>query len=223
MKTVKTNKGTVLPLTNLKGKDYLMTAYRLQWFVEENSRYTINTNFLYLTPEETVAQVTINLYNADGILVKSVQGSKRETKKDFNDHSEKAETGALGRALISLGYGTQYALADLDEGHRIVDSPLTNVKGFGVIEGKTSPLVQQGNQQTPATVAQLLHASPPVETGSNQTLQPSGLDSDRGKPVESLEPKKSSFRKPRAVKTEAPVTAPVLGNGSTKEEDFFGN
>ena len=34
MKTVQTPKGTVLPLTNLKGKDYLMVAYRIQWFNE---------------------------------------------------------------------------------------------------------------------------------------------------------------------------------------------
>lgn len=42
------------------------------------------------------------------------------------------------------------------------------------------------------------------------------------KPLDLTETKKSSFRKPRATKTETPVTTPVLGNGSTKEEDFFG-
>ncbi|HTD18454.1 MAG TPA: hypothetical protein VK667_02885, partial [Ktedonobacteraceae bacterium] len=36
---------------------------------------------------------------------------------------EKAETGAIGRALAALGYGTQFA-PELNEEHRIVDSPV---------------------------------------------------------------------------------------------------
>ena len=36
---------------------------------------------------------------------------------------EKAETKAVGRALAMLGYGTQFA-PELDEGERIVDSPV---------------------------------------------------------------------------------------------------
>lgn len=206
MKTVKTPKGTILPLINLKGKDYMMTAYRLQWFVEENTRYTINTEFVSINPDETVARVTINLYDTQGILVKTVQGTKRESKKDFNDHTEKAETGALGRALISLGYGTQYALSDLDEGTRIVDSPVTDVKP------RTSGFGQQNtNQVSEASIA------------LNQVLQAKAEDPANPRPIPQLEnePKKSSFRKPRAVKTETKETAPVLGNGSTKEEDFF--
>lgn len=128
MKTVKTSKGTSLPLTNLKGKDYLQVAYRLQWFVEENPRYVINTEFLVLNDEQTVAKATIQVMNEQGQIVRQAVATKRETKKDFSDHTEKAETGSLGRALIELGYGTQYALSDLDEGARIVDSPLVDVK-----------------------------------------------------------------------------------------------
>ncbi len=199
MKTVKTNKGTALPLINLKGKDYLQVAHRLQWFVEENTRYTIVTYFLALSPEETVATVTVNLFDEQGSLLKTVQGTKRETKKDFNDHTEKAETGALGRALISLGYGTQYALSDLDEGTRIVDSPVTDVRNTGLVI-KTQPL------------------NVPTASGFN-TIEATEVP----KPLDLTETKKSSFRKPRAAKTDTKETTPVLGNGSTKEEDFFGN
>lgn len=124
MKTVQTPKGTLLPLTNLKGKEYLMVAYRLQWFVEETSLFHINTNFLVLDDTQTVAQVSVVVLNEQGQAVRKAMGTKRETKQDFSDHTEKAETGALGRALIQLGYGTQYALADLDEGTRLADSPL---------------------------------------------------------------------------------------------------
>ena len=39
----------------------------------------------------------------------SATGYGSETAKDFGDFIEKAETKALGRALIALGYGTQFA------------------------------------------------------------------------------------------------------------------
>ncbi len=47
-----------------------------------------------------------------------------ETKKDFEDFLEKAETKAVGRALAMLGYGTQFTGEELCEGNRIVDSPI---------------------------------------------------------------------------------------------------
>lgn len=128
MKTVQTKKGTILPLTNLKGKDYLMVAYRVLWFTEEVPLFHISTNFLALDDVQTIAQVTVVVLNEQGQAVRKAVGTKRETKLDFSDHTEKAETGALGRALIQLGYGTQYAIADLEEGTRLVDSPLVDTR-----------------------------------------------------------------------------------------------
>lgn len=124
MNTVKTPKGTELPLVNLKGKAYLQVAHRLIWFNEDNTNFNISTEFLQITDEQTVAKTTVTVKDKDGNIIKSAQATKRETKKDFSDHTEKAETGSLGRALAQLGYGTQFALADLDEGDRIVDSPM---------------------------------------------------------------------------------------------------
>lgn len=51
-------------------------------------------------------------------------GHKREHKAHFPDFEEKSLTGAVGRALLMAGYGTQYALDELDEGERIVDAPI---------------------------------------------------------------------------------------------------
>lgn len=51
-------------------------------------------------------------------------GFKREHKAHFPDFEEKAGTGAVGRALLFAGFGTQYALDELDEGERIVDAPI---------------------------------------------------------------------------------------------------
>src|SRR5690606_22880776 len=52
---------------------------------------------------------------------------KAETVNGFPDFLEKAETGAVGRALALIGYGTQFCADELDEGARIVDSPVDRV------------------------------------------------------------------------------------------------
>ena len=62
-KFVTTPKGTKLPLLNLKGKDYLMAAYRLQWLTEQEPFYTIETEFPKLTDDETVARSTIKIFD----------------------------------------------------------------------------------------------------------------------------------------------------------------
>src|SRR5947209_7823254 len=50
--------------------------------------------------------------------------TKSEKAASFGDYLEKAETGAVGRALAMLGFGTQFTGDDLDEQHRIVDAPV---------------------------------------------------------------------------------------------------
>ena len=57
-------------------------------------------------------------------------GTKSEKAASFPDFIEKAETGAIGRALAALGFGTQFA-PELDEQHRIVDSPVARTSSPG--------------------------------------------------------------------------------------------
>lgn len=120
---IKTPKGTELPLLNLKGKSYLQVAHRLVWFIEEVKSYRIETEMVTLTDTFAVAKVTIKTYDEGGNVIKQAQDFKSESLKHFPDFIEKSVTGALGRALAQLGHGTAYALADLDEGDRIVDAP----------------------------------------------------------------------------------------------------
>lgn len=129
MTSVKTEKGTVLPLLNLKGKPYMQVAHRIVWFAEQTPNYKVEVDLPVVSEEMTLAKVTVSVLDADNrTVVRQTSDFKRETKKDFPDHTEKAVTGALGRCLATLGYGTAYALADLDEGDRIVDSPVPDVK-----------------------------------------------------------------------------------------------
>ncbi len=129
-----TKKGTVLPLLNLKGKKYLMIAYRIQWMNEEVENFSINTEFLLMNDEQTIAKATVTLMDKDGKVIKTTTATKRETKKDFPDHLEKAETAAIGRAVSILGFGTQFAISDLDEGNRLADSPLESPKKEAIQE-----------------------------------------------------------------------------------------
>lgn len=119
---MKTPKGTELPLLSLKGKDYLQVAHRLVWFREERPSWAIETEFAVLSPEYSIAKATIK--TDDGKIIATAH--KREDAKHFPDFMEKSETGAIGRALALIGYGTQFA-PELDEGDRIVDAPLTRV------------------------------------------------------------------------------------------------
>lgn len=124
MKSFKLKSGLELPLLSLKGKPYLLVGHRLVWLDNEVKSYDIHTELLVLTDEQTVARATVTLFKDDGSVLRKASASKRETKKDFSDHTEKAETGAMGRALAMLGMGTQFALADLDEGDRLADAPI---------------------------------------------------------------------------------------------------
>lgn len=122
MKTHKTKAGTQLPILNLRGKDYLEVKYRIVWFREEHADWSIETEFTNMADKAACAKATIK--DASGRIMAT--SHKIEAASHFPDFAEKAETGAIGRALALLGYGTQFCGEELDEGKRIVDSPINN-------------------------------------------------------------------------------------------------
>ena len=107
-------------MMKLKGKDYLQVMWRLVWFREERPLWSIDTVLLEADADHAVFKAIISDENG---VQKSV-GHGSESKRDFGDFLEKAETKAVGRALAMLGYGTQFTALELDEGERIVDSPV---------------------------------------------------------------------------------------------------
>lgn len=106
-------------LMNLKGKEYLQVMWRLVWFREDHPDWCIDTDLV--SHADNTAVFCAKIYDHDHVQMASGYGS--EAVKDFRDYLEKAETKAIGRALAMLGYGTQFA-PELDEGDRIVDSPV---------------------------------------------------------------------------------------------------
>ena len=124
----KTEKGTELPLLNLKGKDYLEVKYRLVWFREEHPTWSIETQFLTIDERSACARAVVK--DENGRIIAT--SHKQETAGNFPDFMEKAETGAIGRALALIGYGTQFCADELDEGDRIVDAPVAKKSSYGI-------------------------------------------------------------------------------------------
>ncbi len=138
-------------LMNIKNRqgstEYLPVQWRLVWFRQECPNGTIETELVHLdldkeTEEETYvwnqekrrSEKVIKTARGIAIFRATVKdgkggiatGTKMEKAASFPDYLEKSETGAIGRALAALGYGTQFA-PELNEEHRIVDSPVERV------------------------------------------------------------------------------------------------
>ena len=115
-------------MTKLKGRDYMIVAGRLLWFRDEHPDGAIITN--PVIAGNTVVAVKAEIIVDDRILASgmaTVRGGKG-TSWDGRE-MEKAETAAIGRALAHAGYGTQFALSDMDEGDYLADSPVTRPAG----------------------------------------------------------------------------------------------
>src|SRR5437870_3392872 len=125
-------------------KDYLPVQWRLVWFRELCPQGTIDTEEVEVDLDREMVE-EVFVWNAERRRSEKVvkrakgyarfratisdgkggraTGTKSECAASFPDYIEKAETGAIGRALAALGYGTQFA-PELDEEHRIVDAPV---------------------------------------------------------------------------------------------------
>lgn len=153
-RTFKTPKGTELPLMDIKGKPYLSVQHRIMWFREDHPDWCIETNIIYYDPDHTIASALIK-DSAGRILA---TGHKREDKQGFADHYEKAESGAIGRALGFLGYGTAFAL-DLEEGQRLADAPTNETE-----KKKDGPsMTVSGRQKTTSGISQTQEAKSNIE------------------------------------------------------------
>lgn len=158
-------------------KDYLPIQWRLVWFREKYPQGTIETEMLHLDLDrETFEETTVwnnekrrsekVMKQAKGfVLFKATvkdgkggvaTGTKSEKAASFPDYIEKAETGAIGRALAALGYGTQFA-PELSEEHRLVDSPVDRQAASNGSNGGN------GNHQAAATPSPTDQAAAPVQ------------------------------------------------------------
>lgn len=135
----KTPKGTELPLVDLKGKEYLQVQHRIRWFVEEKPEWVITTRLVERTDSWILFEASII----------DDKGKIRSSAHKFGALAmnlvEKAETGAVGRALAFLGYGTQFTGDELDEGDHLADSPSAPMKPQSVekLAAASAPVMPQ--------------------------------------------------------------------------------
>lgn len=114
-------KGTTLHLRKLHGKDYMDVMWRLVWFREEKPNWSIQTESVSVTA--TGAYFKAIIRDDKGNIVATAH--KTCTSKEFVKFVEKAETGAIGRALAHCGFGTQFTGDELTEDENtLADSPV---------------------------------------------------------------------------------------------------
>ena len=99
--------------------DYLPVAARIAWFRKEHMYWSIVTEIEHLADKAVVMKATIK--DMQGVVIATAR--KKETEAGFPDYIEKAETGAIGRALAMCGYGTLQA-PEFDEQDRLADAPV---------------------------------------------------------------------------------------------------
>jgi hypothetical protein len=131
--------------TNAKPRMYLEVKYRLVWLREQHPEAQISTEILHLDLDKEVSaevfewdeqqrkSVKVTKHGTGLVIFKATvklpngavgTGTKMENAAAFGDWLEKAETGAIGRALASLGFGTA-ATDEMSEGDgRVVDAPV---------------------------------------------------------------------------------------------------
>jgi hypothetical protein len=79
--------------------DYLPVAARIAWFRREHPLWSIITEVEQLANKAVVMKATIK--DMLGTVIATAR--KKETEIGFPDYIEKAETGAIGRALAMCG------------------------------------------------------------------------------------------------------------------------
>lgn len=111
-------------LRKLGGRDYLEVKWRLLWLRTEHPDAVMQTEMVKLDDGFALFRARVTIPDGG-----EATGWGSETRQDFFDYIEKAETKALGRALAALGYGTQFcedfdfAAGSAGNAH-VVDSPI---------------------------------------------------------------------------------------------------
>ena len=104
---------------NTRQVDYLPVQWRLVWFREECKEGTIETELVHVDYEVRRAVFKATVSDGKGAFATGYKIAVATPQ--FSDFLEKAETGAVGRALAGLGYGAQFAPEFDEEDGQIIE------------------------------------------------------------------------------------------------------
>jgi hypothetical protein len=110
-----------------KGRSYLPVPARLAWLVSEYPSYSITT-LVDHAAKPLVATAHVRIYKDDGTLLREATAIKVGAGAGAANTPMGVETGAVGRALGMLGFGTMQAGEDFEEDGEVMggiaDSPV---------------------------------------------------------------------------------------------------
>jgi hypothetical protein len=207
-------------LIKLKGRDYLPVAARLIWLNEESHRYRIETQFLKLEDTYAVVQATVSLLDE----TRSATALKREDLAHFPDFLEKSETGAIGRALGMLGFGTQFA-PEFDELEgkteaRVVDSPRAAPEPARVVSDAPKAAVKATPRPSGAEETQV---RPSLAAAGLKPASTLGPPTNKRKPVHDDEPEVAKTTAPMDSSTNLDIDDGLeeYDHSAVPDEDLF--
>lgn len=138
--------------------DYLDVKWRLVWLRSEHPDAQIGTEHVTITSDMAIFKAQVSIPGGG-----SATGYGSETIKDFTDFIEKAETKALGRALLALGFGTE-AVQELNEA--VAPEPATPLR-------TVPPRAEQGRTEPrPESAARPFTAPQPAVAQRGPSLPP---------------------------------------------------
>jgi photosystem II stability/assembly factor-like uncharacterized protein len=100
-------------IVNIRGKEYMTVALRVQNFREAHPDWSIVTQIVHRDSEEVVMVATI--LNDQGRILATGHAEEKRKASQINSTSalENAETSAIGRCLSALGFGgSEFASAN---------------------------------------------------------------------------------------------------------------
>lgn len=197
-------------LRQLRGRggssDYLDVKWRLVWLRSEHPDAQISTEHVSIGADSAVFKATVAIPGGG-----SATGYGSETKGDFGDFIEKAETKALGRALLALGYGTQFAQDFGDEELPVAESAPRQRDSAPV-----RPVAPAGGAPAPARPSAPERISPAPAEPPAEARRPT--------PVRPLREAGAAGEAPAAppVRAESAPRAPQPAPRPAEDDDDFG-
>lgn len=152
-------------LIQLKGKLYLETKYRIQWFRQDHPRGCISTEIVAYDP----MMIKATIFDGEGaVLATAHAGAVDKGNAVWSGRAlEKSETAAIGRALAHAGYGTQFAGVEEHETRRSVDRSEERVERTTTTGPGSAPAPRRGSTGSNGSRESAPASSAPTAGSSN--------------------------------------------------------